>query len=89
MAAANGETVYAVRYSSDRASKTLYHSQGVTALRTVDGGEVRLPTDSHIIVSEPLELEYRAAHWVEVPEWSLVTLRAGQEPVISDFEPIA
>ena len=88
MAATDGETIYAVRYSSDRASKTLYHSQDVRRIRTAGGPDVELPPDSHILVSEPLELEYRDTHWVEIPEWSLVTVRTGAEPVITPFEPV-
>ena len=85
--AANGETIYAVRYSSDKHSNTLYRSNGPMTLRAADGGHIRLPDDGRILASEPLELEYRTTRWVEVPEWSMVTLQAGTEPVISDFEP--
>lgn len=38
-------------------------------------------------MSEPLELEYRDTHWTAVPEWSFVTLRAGTEPVVEEFDP--
>ena len=89
LATTDGETVYGVRYSSDKASKTLYHSEGITSIRTVGGHEEPFPADGRILVSEPLELEYREQHWVEVPEWSLVTLRAGREPSITGFEPVA
>ena len=86
--AANGDTIYAVRYSSNRQSNSLYHSQGTMRLSAGDGsGHIQLPADGRIIVSEPLELEYRDTHWVELPEWSILTVRAGEEPVIEDFEP--
>jgi len=88
LAAANGDTVWGLRYSSDRRSKTLYHSEGITSLTTVSGEEEPFPAEGRILVSEPLELGYRDQRWVEVPEWSLVALRAGQEPVITPFEPI-
>lgn len=88
MAAADGRTLYALRYSSDRASKTLFHSEGVTTIRTVGGGEEPFPADGRILVSEPLELGYRDQRWVEVPEWSLVTVRPGEEPAITPFEPV-
>ncbi|ROZ88899.1 class II glutamine amidotransferase [Gordonia sp. OPL2] len=87
--AANGQTAYAVRYSSDRASRTLYHSVAGMRIRAADGGHIEIPDDGRILVSEPLELEYRRSHWVEVPESSSVTLHAGQEPEIGDFVPIA
>jgi predicted glutamine amidotransferase len=85
---ADGETVYALRYSSDKQSKTLYHSEGVTTIRTAAGDEEPVPEEGRILVSEPLELGYRDQRWVEVPEWSLVTLRPGEEPGITGFEPI-
>ncbi|HLN15214.1 MAG TPA: class II glutamine amidotransferase [Acidimicrobiales bacterium] len=87
-ATTDGKTLYAFRYSSDKQSKTLYHSEGVTSIRTVAGGEESFPADGRIVVSEPLELGYRDQRWVEVPEWSLVTVRAGEEPVVTPFEPI-
>lgn len=88
--AADGETVYAVRYSSDRNSHTLYHSDGPMTLTAATPGEkIPLPADGRILVSEPLELEYRDTHWTEVPEWSTVTMRPGTDPVIADFTPTA
>jgi glutamine amidotransferase len=89
LAAADGQTIYGVRYSSDRTSKTLYHSEGITSIRTVAGAEEPFPADGRILVSEPLELEYRDRHWVEIPEWTMATLRPGAEPVLTPFEPIA
>jgi len=88
LAAADGQTVFGVRYSSDKASKTLYHSEGISSIRTVGGHDEPFPEDGRILVSEPLELEYRDQHWVEIPESSLVTLRPGLEPSITAFEPI-
>ncbi|MGW5523143.1 class II glutamine amidotransferase [Gordonia sp. NPDC003950] len=86
--ASNGTEIYAVRYSSNRQSRTLYHSQGQMRLSAGDGnGPIELPADGRIIVSEPLELEYRDTHWVEIPEWSIVTVRAGEDVVIEDFRP--
>ncbi|MGC5247990.1 class II glutamine amidotransferase [Gordonia sp. DT219] len=86
--AADGESIHALRYSSDRSSRTLYHSVGHMRLTSADhGGRIVLPDDGRIIVSEPLEPEYRDTHWAEIPEWSFVTVRAGAEPVVEDFEP--
>ena len=45
------------------------------------------PADGRIVVSEPLELEYRDTKWVEIPEWSIVTVRSGVEPTIEPFTP--
>ncbi|OBC09739.1 MULTISPECIES: class II glutamine amidotransferase [unclassified Gordonia (in: high G+C Gram-positive bacteria)] len=86
--AANGEEIYAVRYSSNRASNSLYHSVGTMRLTAGDrGGDIELPADGRIVVSEPLELEYRDTKWVEIPEWSIVTVRSGVEPTIEPFTP--
>ncbi|MGV9857996.1 class II glutamine amidotransferase [Gordonia sp. NPDC003425] len=86
--AANGDEIYAVRYSSNRQSNTLYHSSGRMRLSAGDGtGHIELPADGRIVVSEPLELEYSDTHWVEIPEWSIVTVRPGSEPVVEDFVP--
>jgi predicted glutamine amidotransferase len=89
IAAANGDTIYAVRYSSNKTSHTLYHSNGPLTLSAGDGGgPIRLPADGRIIVSEPQELEYRDTKWTELPEWSITTLKAGADPVVEDFTPI-
>ena len=89
LAAADGHTVYGIRYSSDKTSKTLYHSEGITSIRSVAGEDEPFPEDGRILVSEPLELEYRDQYWVELPEWSMVTLRPGHEPGVTPFEPVA
>lgn len=86
--AADGDAVYAVRYSSNRQSNTLYHSQGAMRMSAADGGEVVLPDDGRLLVSEPLELAYQHNKWIEIPEWSSVVMRAGADPEIADFEPI-
>ncbi|HCS59054.1 MAG TPA: class II glutamine amidotransferase [Gordonia polyisoprenivorans] len=86
--AADGDALYALRYSSGRSSRTLYHSTGHMRLSAADpGAHIELPADGRILVSEPLELEYRDTHWTAVPEWSFVTLRAGTEPVVEEFDP--
>ncbi|MFW0797456.1 class II glutamine amidotransferase [Gordonia sp. CPCC 205515] len=87
MCASDGDAIYAVRYSSNRESRTLYHSQGPAELHAADGGRITLPDDARLLVSEPLELEYRRERWVEVPDWSSVTMRAGEDPVVADFTP--
>lgn len=89
MAAANGESVWAVRYSSDRRSKSLYFSEGVHTLHLPDGSVERLPDGARILVSEPLELHYSGQHWREVPEWTMVVLGPGGELELHDFAPTA
>ena len=33
--------------------------------------------------------EFRPEHWAEVPEWSLVTTRPGEQAVYEPFQPIS
>lgn len=88
MATTDGTTIYGVRYSSNQQSKTLYYSRGLSTLKTVTGRE-DIPAEGRLLVSEPLEDEYRPEHWVEVPESSLVIVRAGEDPIVKPFVPIA
>ena len=50
----DGQRVFAVRYSSERQSRTLYHSNSVRALRQVHPEFERFSPDACAIVSEPL-----------------------------------
>ena len=72
----NGDTLYALRYSSDDNSKTLYHSTGTHCLREIDGGKATLPDDAILVVSEPLDS--LSDHWLLVPERSVLVVRAGE-----------
>src|SRR5204862_7362523 len=75
---ADGERLYAVRYSSQGASRTLYHSAEVEALKRLHPERPRLqrlPDDVVMVVSEPLVI--LPAAWVEVPEASAVIAEAG------------
>jgi predicted glutamine amidotransferase len=87
MAAANGEKIWAVRYSSDRDSKTLYYSDDVRTLHLSDGTTEELPHDVSLLTSEPLELHFSRHRWHEVPEWTMVVLEPGRAAVLSEFEP--
>lgn len=68
----NGHHLYAVRYSSDRASRTLYHSRSIRALRQISPMFERFSEDAIVVVSEPLNdtVEY----WEEIPESTVVTV---------------
>lgn len=88
MAATDGTTVWAVRYSSDRNSKTLYRNEGPLAIAMTDGTHEHLAEGAHVLVSEPLEVGYNAHHWVEIPEWTLLSVRAGEDIGVQEFEPL-
>ena len=76
---ADGERLYAVRYSSEHDSRTLYHSADVKALKRLHPERPRLqllPDDVVAVVSEPVAgLE---EFWVEVPESTALTAEASR-----------
>ncbi|WP_374969214.1 class II glutamine amidotransferase [Terrabacter sp. BE26] len=87
MAATDGHSVWAFRYSTAHQSRTLYHSTDVTRLRELHP-EVemlrRLSDDTRLVVSEPLR-DLPGA-WREVPESSCVIIQPGDDE-IRPFEP--
>jgi predicted glutamine amidotransferase len=75
---ADGERLYAVRYSSEGASRTLYHSAEVEAVKRLHPERPRLqrlPDDVVMVVSEPI-VDLPDA-WVEVPEATALIADAG------------
>ena len=75
---ANGRQLWAVRYSSQHDSRSLFVSEDVSALRKLHPDNPRLQRLSetdHAIVSEPLG-DLPGA-WLEVPESTAVTIAAG------------
>ena len=80
-AVSNGRQLYAVRYSSNADSPTLYHSRHLNALRVIDGTYERLPDAAVVVLSEPLD--ELAEHWEAVPESSFVTVERGTTTVES------
>jgi predicted glutamine amidotransferase len=83
LAILDGRTLYAFRYSSERNSRTLFHSADVATLRQ------RFPTVSHFsddtraVVSEPLgAIENAGEAWVEIPEASAVAISAGKMNIV-------
>jgi glutamine amidotransferase len=74
-AASDGRRLFAVRYSSHRQSRTLYHSCHAAALRECDRAYEQLPAKGVVVVSEPLDELHR--HWTELPESTLVLVEAG------------
>ena len=82
----DGESLYAVRYSTEGNSRSLFHSASRDATMEIAPDAGRFSRGARAIVSEPLDnLE---ADWVAVPEASFVTITSGKiscEP----FAPIA
>jgi glutamine amidotransferase len=89
VAASNGETVWAFRYSSQRDSRSLFYSTHVPTLRALHPELEVLSTlsdESRLIVSEPVrEL---AGAWNEVPESSYGIVQEGQDE-LRPFRPKA
>ncbi|UCG75125.1 MAG: class II glutamine amidotransferase [Gemmatimonadota bacterium] len=81
----DGDRIFAFRYSSERASFTLYHSVSMQALRELDPGADKFSDDARLVVSEPLtEL---SSEWIEIPESSALVVEAG-EVELQGFTPI-
>ena len=84
-ALADGENIYAVRYSSDRNSKSLYVNRDRSGMEELMG-ETTPRRAAHIILSEPLD--DCSDHWEAVPESSFVSVRNGRL-TIEPFNPTA
>ena len=82
----DGESLYAVRYSTEGNSRSLFHSASRDGTMEIAPEAGRFSRDARAIVSEPLDnLE---ADWVEVPEASFLTISRGNVSCES-FAPIA
>jgi glutamine amidotransferase len=82
----DGESLYAVRYSTEGRSRSLFHSVSRDATTEIAPEAGRFSRDARAIVSEPLDdLE---ADWVAVPEASFLTIHRGKITSES-FAPIA
>ena len=80
----DGERLYAVRYSSERQSRTLFHSKSVEGLEEINPRLEIFGDDARAIVSEPLS--DMSDYWAEIPESSALIVEAG-EIGVHDFEP--
>jgi glutamine amidotransferase len=68
-AVADGERLYAVRYSSSQESRSLFYTTDFDVLRDYDTTLAEIPPGSILVVSEPLG---PAVAWTEVSESSLI-----------------
>ncbi len=86
---ANGETLWAIRYSTQGESRTLFVNEDVQQLRELHPDEerfARIGDDARVVCSEPLgELE---GIWKPVPESTALTVRDGSLE-LSPFAPRA
>lgn len=83
VAVSDGETIWALRYSSEGVPPSLFYSTRVETLRTMYPDNAlmrRLSTGSRMVVSEPLgDLE---GAWNEVPASSCGVIRAGGDDLM-------
>ena len=87
VATSDGESIWAFRYSSEKATSSLFYSTDVAQLRQLHPELAvldRLGNDTRFIVSEPLRAPPGA--WNEVPESSWALVRPGEQQ-IQPFEP--
>lgn len=77
-AVTDGDVIYALRYSSDRASPSLFFGGGGCCF----GADA---TDAMLVVSEPLDTDM--SHWSPIAEGSLLSVTGGQADVRA-FHPV-
>lgn len=81
----DGESLFAVRYSTVGDSRTLYHSRSREATSDIAEGDVHFARGARAVVSEPLTgLE---EDWVPVPESSYLRI-TGRDISCETFRPI-
>jgi glutamine amidotransferase len=88
VATSDGESIWAFRYSSEKATSSLFYSTDVAQLRQLHPELAvldRLGNDTHFVVSEPLRALPGA--WNEVPESSWALVRPGEQQ-IQPFQPV-
>lgn len=87
VATTDGSTTWAVRYSSEGKSRSLFHSTDISTLRLQypDNPVLHdLSEDARLVVSEPLGDLHGA--WREVPESTCLVVRGGHEE-LREFSP--
>ena len=87
VATSDGESIWAFRYSSEKATSSLFYSTDIAQLRQLHPELAvldRLGTDTRFVVSEPLRALPGA--WNEVPESSWALVRPGEQQ-IQPFQP--
>ena len=72
----DGQRLYAVRYSSEHNSRTLYHSTSMQALQKIYPDLERFSPDARVVVSEPLR--DLSGAWEEIPESTAVVIYGGE-----------
>jgi glutamine amidotransferase len=83
LAILDGQTLYAFRYSSEGASRTIFYNTSIATLREHFPNVASFSDDARAVVSEPLgAIEHASRIWTEVPERSAVIVAAGEVTVL-------
>jgi glutamine amidotransferase len=85
----DGEALWAVRYSTEQESRTLFASADIHSVRALYPENARLQRlrdGDHLIVSEPLA--DLPGVWHEIPESTALTVRTGGAPEQRAFRPV-
>jgi len=80
----NGEQLFAVRYSSEHQSRSLYHSKDIQSLQQLHPELLEFSADARVVVSEPLN--QLSDEWAKVPESSWVEVN-GKDITVQPFQP--
>jgi glutamine amidotransferase len=72
----DGERLLALRYSTERRSRTLFHSKSMEALQEIKPDLKRFSPDTRAVVSEPIGVLTEA--WEEIPESTAVVFWRGK-----------
>lgn len=72
----DGERLLAVRYSTERNSRTLFHSKSMQALQEINPDLERFSPDARAVVSEPIGDLTDA--WEEIPESTAIVIYRGE-----------
>jgi predicted glutamine amidotransferase len=80
----NGEQLFAVRYSSENKSRSLYHSNDIELLQQLHPELQHFSTDARVVVSEPLN--QMSDEWAAVPESSWLAVD-GATVTVEPFQP--
>jgi predicted glutamine amidotransferase len=75
----NGRQLFAVRYSSEHQSRSLYHSNSMQSLQQLYPELLEFSADACAVVSEPLN--QLSDEWTAVPESSCIKASGGNVSV--------
>lgn len=83
-ALSDGKQIFAIRYSTDRDSNTLFHSRNPHALEEVINLAPGQDPEGVLVLSEPLDKV--SEHWQEVPEATFLRTQMGKV-ILEPFAP--